>query len=71
MSRKETRTVEPGKQPACLTVRGDAGRALAGADQWTSQLAMASKMLNALQVNRRLNSTRNRIMLTPFLEDED
>jgi hypothetical protein len=39
--------------------------------QSTSQLALESKTLNALQVNRRLNSTRNRIMLTPFLEDED
>jgi hypothetical protein len=32
---------------------------------------MESKTLNTLQVNRRLNSTRNRIMLTPLREDED
>ena len=36
------------------------------AGHWTSQLAMESKTLNALQFNKRLNSTRNRIMLTPF-----
>ena len=52
-------------------VRGQAGHALASTGQWTSQLAMESKKLNALQVNRRLRSRRNRIMLTPFHEDED
>jgi hypothetical protein len=71
MIRRETRTVEPGKHMAWLTFRSAAERASASPGQWTSQLAMESKTLNALQENRRLKSRRNRIMLTPLREDEE